>query len=93
VEGKRGDGRKEMGGKEREREGGQRRGRGGEGREGKGREGKGREGREGGEREKSTPPHQQILDPPLVTRMQDFAFLISKIFRGLHANSHGGRRV
>jgi hypothetical protein len=44
-----------MGGKGRGREGGQRRGR--EEREGKG--------GEGGEREKSTPPHQQILDPPL----------------------------
>jgi hypothetical protein len=25
--------------------------------------------------------------------LQDFAFKFSKIFRGLHANSHGGRRV
>jgi hypothetical protein len=49
VEGKRGEGRKEMGGKERGREGGQRRGKGGEGREGRGgKGGEGREGRRGG---------------------------------------------
>jgi hypothetical protein len=64
VEGKRGEGRKEMGGKGRGREGGQRRGKGGEGREGRG--GKGREGKEGrAGKGRSQPPHQQILDPPL----------------------------
>jgi hypothetical protein len=55
VEGKRREGRKEIGGKG--RGGRAEKGKGGEGREGKeGRAGKGR----------SQPPHQQILDPPLV---------------------------
>jgi hypothetical protein len=57
VEGKRREGRKEMGGKGRRREGGQRRGKGGKGREGK--EGRAEKGRS------QPPPHQQILDPPL----------------------------
>jgi hypothetical protein len=65
VEGKRREGRKDMGGKGRGREGGQRRGKGGEEREGK--RGKGREGKEGrAGKGRSQPPHQQILDPPLL---------------------------
>jgi hypothetical protein len=78
VEGKRRERRKEIGGKGRGREGGQRRGKGGEGREGRG--GKGRRG--GRWREKSTPPHQQILDPPLIkwnTKNLRISFLSSMV--------------
>jgi hypothetical protein len=42
-------------------------GKGGRAEKGKGRRGKGREGRGGWGKGEVNPPHQQILDPPLIT--------------------------